>query len=142
MPLPPQASKDHRRHAFGEGRELGLVCRRLEPRTCGRPTATAGKTQDHLYPRGRRPYFLPHHQPFNYFARFAPGTPDRMKFLRDGDDFVRDIDAGTLPQVAFYKPVGRLTEHPSYTDLVSGDLAYRRNPGAACAKARNGPKCS
>jgi acid phosphatase len=66
-------------------------------------------------------YFIPHHQPFNYHARFAPGTSDRAEHLKDGDDFVRDIDAGTLPQVAFYKPVGRFTQHPSYTDLVSGD---------------------
>jgi phospholipase C len=27
-----------------------------------------------------------------------------------------------LPQVAFYKPAGRLTQHPSYTDIQSGDL--------------------
>jgi acid phosphatase len=71
---------------------------------------------------GDSPYFVPHHQPFNYFARFAPGTADRAKFLRDGHDFVRDIEGGTLPQVSFYKPVGRLTEHPSFTDVVSGDL--------------------
>ncbi len=67
------------------------------------------------------PYFTPHHQPFNYFLRFAPGTPDRALHLKDGEDLLRDIDQGSLPAVAFYKPVGRLTEHPSYTDLVSGD---------------------
>ena len=27
-----------------------------------------------------------------------------------------------MPQVAFYKPAGRLTQHPSYTDIQSGDL--------------------
>ncbi len=68
------------------------------------------------------PNFQPHHQPFNYFRRFAPGTVDRTAHLKDGDDFLRDIDAGTLPQVVFYKPAGILTQHPSYTDLVSGDL--------------------
>jgi acid phosphatase len=67
------------------------------------------------------PTFEPHHQPFNYYARFAPGTADRARHLKDGDDFLRDIDAGALPQVAFYKPVGNLNQHPSYTDLVSGD---------------------
>jgi len=65
--------------------------------------------------------FQPHHQPFNYYVRFAPGTADRAKHLKDGDDFTRAIDAGTLPQVSFYKPVGRFNQHPSYTDLVSGD---------------------
>jgi phospholipase C len=68
------------------------------------------------------PNFQAHHQPFNYFARFAPGTADRAQHLRDGDDFLAAIDAGSLPQVAFYKPPGRFTQHPSYTDLVSGDL--------------------
>ena len=67
------------------------------------------------------PIFQAHHQPFNYFARFAPGTADRTQHLRDGDDFVAAIDGGTLPQVAFYKPPGRYTQHPSYTDLISGD---------------------
>jgi phospholipase C len=66
-------------------------------------------------------YFQPHHQPFNYFARFAPGSVDRAKHLKDGDDLLRDIDVGTLPAVAFYKPVGHFNEHPSYTDLASGD---------------------
>jgi phospholipase C len=65
--------------------------------------------------------FQPHHQPFNYFARFAPGTKDRERHLKDGDDFLRDIDAGRLPAVAFYKPVGRFNQHPSYTDLLTGD---------------------
>jgi acid phosphatase len=65
--------------------------------------------------------FQPHHQPFNYFSRFAPGTADRQTHLRDGDDFMADIDAGRLPPVAFYKPVGRVNQHPSYTDLLTGD---------------------
>jgi len=68
------------------------------------------------------PNFQPHHQPFNYFARFAPGTPDRAEHLKDGDDFVAAIDNGTLPHVSFYKPPGRLTQHPSYTDIKSGDI--------------------
>src|SRR3984893_1833810 len=43
-----------------------------------------------IYTReGDRPYFVPHHQPFNYFARFAPGTEERAKHLKDGEDFLR-----------------------------------------------------
>jgi len=68
------------------------------------------------------PNFQPHHQPFNYYARFAPGTADRERHLKDGEDFFAAIDRGQLPQVAFYKPAGRLTQHPSYTDIQSGDL--------------------
>jgi acid phosphatase len=65
--------------------------------------------------------FQPHHQPFNYFERFAPGSPDRERHLKDGDEFLKAIDAGTLPQVSFYKPTGDLNEHPGYTDVLSGD---------------------
>jgi len=67
------------------------------------------------------PIFQPHHQPFNYYARFAPGTADRAQHLKDGEDFMRDIDKGTLPAVTFYKPAGVVNEHPSYSDLAAGD---------------------
>jgi len=67
------------------------------------------------------PIFQPHHQPFNYYARFAPGTPDRARHLKDFADLERDLERGMLPQVSFYKPSGRVNEHPSYTDLASGD---------------------
>jgi acid phosphatase len=65
--------------------------------------------------------FQPHHQPFNYFERFAPGSPDRARHLKDGEDLLADIAKGTLPQVSFYKPVGRLNQHPSYTNIAEGD---------------------
>jgi phospholipase C len=68
------------------------------------------------------PYFVTHHQPFNYFARFAPGTKDRDEHLKDSSDLVAAIDAGTLPAVAFYKPTGVLNQHPGYADVVSGDI--------------------
>ena len=31
------------------------------------------------------------------------------------------LAAGRLPQVAFYKPVGRLNQQPADTDIMSGD---------------------
>jgi phospholipase C len=68
------------------------------------------------------PMFQPHHQPLNYFARFAPGTADRARHLKDGEELMAAIDQGMLPQVTFYKPAGRLTQHPSYTDIRSGDI--------------------
>ncbi len=74
-----------------------------------------------IYAREGSFRFQPHHQPFNYFARFAPGTAERAQHLLDYDDLVADIDKGTLPQVVFYKPTGRLNQHPSYTDLAQGD---------------------
>src|SRR5499427_2133008 len=68
------------------------------------------------------PWFAPHHQPFNYFARFAPGTADRERHLKDYTDLLVAIQQGTLPQIAFYKPQGTLNQHPGYTDVLSGDL--------------------
>ena len=68
------------------------------------------------------PNFVTHHQPFNYFARFAPGSADRAEHLKDYDDLVAGIDRGQLPAVAFYKPQGSLNEHPGYADVLSGDI--------------------
>ncbi len=68
------------------------------------------------------PYFVTHHQPFNYFARFAPGTPDRERHLKDYSDLVAGIDKGELPQVVFYKPQGTFNEHPGNTDILTGDI--------------------
>jgi acid phosphatase len=67
------------------------------------------------------PYFVTHHQPFNYFARFAPGTADRGAHLKDYIELSASIDRGELPQVAFYKPQGTLNEHAGYADVLSGD---------------------
>jgi acid phosphatase len=71
------------------------------------------------------PNFQFHHQPFNYFAAYAPGTPARAEHLKDGgldgSEFLKAIDGGALPQVAFYKPQGNLNEHAGYTDVLSGD---------------------
>jgi acid phosphatase len=71
------------------------------------------------------PNFQYHHQPFNYFAVMAPGTAARAEHLRDGglggSEFIKAIDAGKLPRVAFYKPQGNLNEHAGYTDVLDGD---------------------
>ena len=80
--------------------------------------------------------FQPHHQPFNYYERFAPGKPDRAQHLKDYDDLARDIEKGTLPQVVFYKPVGRLNQHPGYTDILSGD----EHLNEVLEKLRNSPQ--
>ncbi|MBW8880491.1 MAG: acid phosphatase [Asticcacaulis sp.] len=77
----------------------------------------------------RRPNFQEHHQPFNYFARFAPGTADRDKHLRDGgvedsprtNRFLADIAQGRLPAVTYYKPQGNLNMHAGYSDVDNGD---------------------
>jgi acid phosphatase len=68
------------------------------------------------------PNFQPHHQPFNYFAEYAPGTEARAKHLKDYDELLTQIQTNTLPAVIFYKPQGNHNEHPGYADVVSGDM--------------------
>ncbi|GAB4058080.1 acid phosphatase [Uliginosibacterium sediminicola] len=75
------------------------------------------------------PNFQYHHQPFNYFKQFAPGSAARAEHLRDGglgdgpisNYFIADIIAGKLPAVTFYKPQGNLNMHAGYSDVSSGD---------------------
>ena len=71
------------------------------------------------------PNFQFHHQPFNFFAQYAPGTQARADHLKDGGmggvAFIKAIDDGHLPQVTFYKPQGNLNAHAGYTDVMSGD---------------------
>jgi phospholipase C len=67
------------------------------------------------------PVFQFHHQPYAYFKRYAEGSQDRAKHLKDEADFLKAIDKGTLPAVSFYKPIGGLNTHPGYADLLSGD---------------------
>ncbi len=86
----------------------------------------AGAWQDALDGgRASPPTFQFHHQPFNYFANYAPGTAARAEHIRDGgmngSEFIKAIDAGQLPQVTFYKPQGSLNEHAGYADVMSGD---------------------
>ncbi len=66
-----------------------------------------------------------HHQPFNYYQAYAPGTAARTAHLKDGGlagaAFIADIDAGKLPAVTFYKPQGNLNQHPGYATPADGD---------------------
>lgn len=71
------------------------------------------------------PNFQAHHNPFNYYSAYAPGTAARAEHLRDGGlngrKFIEDIDNNALPAVSFYKPQGNLNTHTGYTDITIGD---------------------
>ncbi|WP_108472025.1 acid phosphatase [Rhodanobacter thiooxydans] len=75
------------------------------------------------------PNFQPHHQPFNYFRQFAPGTAARAQHLRDAgtgsepatNHFLAAAAAGSLPPVTFYKPQGDLNMHAGYASVDAGD---------------------
>jgi len=86
------------------------------------------------------PNFQYHHQPFNFFAAFDPGTPagaaNRAAHLLDAgvstpvnvaagtlppSRFLTDIQNGNLPPVTFYKPHGTVNEHNGYANVTDGD---------------------
>jgi acid phosphatase len=91
-----------------------------------------GNGDHHVFPE--RPNFQIHHQPFNYFRNFAPGTPARAQHLRDAgigetaatNHFIAAIENGTLPPVSFYKPQGDLNMHAGYSDVDAGDRHLAR----------------
>ncbi|MBV8651751.1 MAG: acid phosphatase [Alphaproteobacteria bacterium] len=68
------------------------------------------------------PSFQFHHQVFAYFKNYADGTEAKRQHLKDESDMLADIEAGTLPAVVFYKPLGLDNEHPGYADITEGDL--------------------
>ncbi len=90
------------------------------------------------------PLFQYHHQAFAYYANYAPFNPDGTlnpattgpaAHLQDEQRFFADVASGTLPAVAFVKPLGPDNEHPGYASLVQGqqhvaDLvaAIRKSP--------------
>jgi acid phosphatase len=61
-----------------------------------------------------------HHQPFDYFASYAPATTDRAQHLLDEQDFLHSVAAGSLPSVSFVKPLGLENEHPGYASESNG----------------------
>jgi len=65
------------------------------------------------------PLFQFHHQPFNYFAAYAPGTTGRTH-LQDETKFIAAARRGKLPTVSFVKPYGAENEHPGYASASEG----------------------
>jgi acid phosphatase len=84
------------------------------------PPGAARKIIDNTAPGAAD--FKTHHQPFNYFSKYAPGTAERAKHLKDYTDLVAQIQTNTLPAVVFYKPQGSHNEHPGYADVLAGDI--------------------
>ena len=85
-------------------------------------------TDPNSFPNPAFPYcpnkvFQFHHQPFNYFAAYAPGTPGRAH-LQDEVAFKNLVAASDkqckLDSVSFIKPIGLENEHPGYTNVDRG----------------------
>ncbi|NUR74989.1 MAG: phosphoesterase [Thermoleophilia bacterium] len=79
-----------------------------------------------VYPVCPDNVFQYHHQPFNYYANYAPGTPGRVH-LQDEADFLKLLDASRKPNkcalkpVSFWKPLGEENEHPGYASTPNGN---------------------
>jgi phospholipase C len=92
-------------------------------------TQTGGTCSDpNSFPNPAYPYcpnkvFQFHHQPFNYYANYAPGTPGRAH-LQDEQAFIDLAQSSRssckLNSVSFIKPVGLENEHPGYTSENRG----------------------
>jgi phospholipase C len=82
-----------------------------------------------------------HHQPFNYYANYAPGTPGRAH-LQDEAAFEQLLAGSSktcgLKPVSFDKPIGEENEHPGYASTPNGDThlvaLLKAIEGSACAK--------
>jgi len=83
-----------------------------------------------------------HHQPFNYYAAYAPGSSARTAHLRDEEEFLQLARASTdtcnLKPVSFVKPVGAENEHPGYASESTGSdhlvELLQAISGSRCAK--------
>jgi acid phosphatase len=95
----------------------------------GWTSTVAGKCPDGtanlaVYPNCPDVLFQYHHQPFNYFYAYRPGTDARKMHLRDETEFLAAAQDSTsqcnLKPVSFVKPIGSENEHPGYTGENAG----------------------
>ena len=89
--------------------------------TCSDPNTISGA----VYPYCADKLFQFHHQAFNYFANYAPGTAARAAHLQDEKAFLNAANTSTATQcnlkpVSFVKPIGSENEHPGYTNETAG----------------------
>ena len=87
--------------------------------SCSDPNSFANPS----FPNCPNKVFQFHHQPFNYYANYGPGTPGRSH-LQDEQAFLGLAQSSqascNLNAVSFVKPVGLENEHPGYTSETSG----------------------
>jgi phospholipase C len=106
--------------------------------TCGDANTAANA----VYPNCPGKLFQYHHQPFNYFANYAPGTAARTQHLRDEAEFISAANASSstcsLKPVSFIKPEGDENEHPGYASEPQGGdhlvNLIKAIEGGTCAK--------
>jgi phospholipase C len=107
------------------------------PGVCADPQSSPNP----VWPYCPNKVFQFHHQPFNYYANYAPGTAGRTH-LRDEAEFLTAAQSSrtdcNLEAVSFIKPVGLENEHPGYTSEGRGSdhlvQLLQAIQGSACAK--------
>jgi acid phosphatase len=106
--------------------------------TCSDPNALTTA----VWPNCPDKLFQFHHQPFNYYAAYAPGSQARAQHLRDEAEFISlaqgsKSECGLKP-VSFVKPIGAENEHPGYASETTGDThlvsLLKAIQGSRCAK--------
>lgn len=70
--------------------------------------------------RGDQINYQYHHNPFLYFARYAPQTQGRQH-LKDEKEFFKELEEGRLPKVVFFKPSAENNQHPGYASIKAAD---------------------
>lgn len=109
------------------------------PGVCQDPNSSPNPT----YPNCPNKVFQFHHQAFNYFYNYRPGTTARAQHLRDEAEFLGLAGSSTgqqcnLRSVSFVKPIGLDNEHPGYTSETAGSShlvkLLKAIENSACAK--------
>jgi len=109
---------------------------------CSDPNVLPSANTNHTYPFCPDGLFMFHHQPLNYYATFAPGTPGRAH-LQDQLNFEQlasssNEKACNLKQVSFIKPIGEENEHPGYASEHHGNSSLvdllQSIEGTSCKK--------
>ena len=106
--------------------------------TCSDPNTLSNA----VWPNCADKLFQFHHQPFNYFASYAPGAAARAQHLRDEAEFLglAQSSEGDCPlkPVSFVKPIGAENEHPGYTGENAGSAhvveLLKAVEGGRCAR--------
>ena len=84
----------------------------------------AGGWDDTVVGRKSEDKFQFHHQPFVYYANYAPDSQARTVHLKDKTKLFTDLKEG-FPQVAFFKPVGSKNQHPGYSTVSEADTEIK-----------------
>jgi phospholipase C len=85
----------------------------------------SGRYDDAVEGRGDIINYQYHHNPFLYFAKYAPGTQGR-DHIKDEKIFFSELREGKLPHVVFFKPAASDNQHPGYASVRAADNKLRQ----------------